>query len=143
MLAGSILFTALGCGGAYDASVSGVVTLDGNSVNKGAIAFIPESSGPAAYAQIDSSGEYNVFTGMEAGLPSGDYKVTVVSREPPETTHSKLGGPPAPGKAVTPPWYAMVGSSPLQFQVAPGANEINLELKSTPPPGYKPPAGHR
>lgn len=137
------LITAMGCGGVYDASVSGEVTLDGNLLPRGAIAFVPESTGPPAYAQIDSSGRYEVYTGKEPGLPSGNYEVTVVSREPPANKHSELGGPPPPGTALTPLWYAMSQYTPLKFQVEPGDNDIDLELNTTPPPGWKPPPQRR
>jgi hypothetical protein len=133
----------VGCGGAYDASVSGNVTLDGSPVTTGAVAFIPATPGPLAYAQVDSSGHYEVFTGKEAGLPPGAYGVTVVSREPPATERSDLGGPPKPGKALTPLWYSMEQQTPLKFQVEPGHNDIDLQLTSTPPPGWKPPPGQR
>jgi hypothetical protein len=133
----------MGCGGAYDASVSGNVTLDGNPVTTGAVAFIPATPGPMAYAQVDPSGYYEVFTGKEAGLPPGSYDVTVVSREPPATERSDLGGPPRPGKALTPLWYSMEQQTPLKFQVEPGHNDIDLQLTSTPPQGWKPPQGQR
>lgn len=143
MVVAAALLSAIGCGGAYDSTVTGAVTLDGEPVPKGAVAFLPDSGGPPAYAQIDASGNYEVFTGTEAGLPSGSYSVTVVSREPPKTERSELGGPPPPGQALTPPWYGLVQYSPLKFQVESGHNDINLELTTTPPPGWKPPPGRR
>ncbi len=143
LLASAALLSAAGCGGAYDSSVSGEVSLDGNPVQTGAVAFMPESGGPTAYAQIDSAGRYDVYTGKEVGLTAGSYGVTVVSRERPAMEYSKLGGPPPPGRMLTPPWYAVAQFSPLKFQVKPGKNEINLELNSTPPPAWKPPRGRR
>jgi hypothetical protein len=129
---------AIGCGGPYNASVTGEVVLDGQPVPTGGIAFIPTAGGPTAYAQVDSSGHYEVRTGNEEGLPAGNYGVTVVSREPPASDRSKLGGPPPPGKAITPEWYADAKQTPLKFDVKPGKNEIKLELSKTPPPGWKP-----
>ena len=128
-----------GCGGAYDATVKGVVTLDGNPVTAGAVAFIPSAGGSLGYARTDRAGRYEVFTGNESGLPSGEYGVTVVAREAPKETHSKLGGPSQPGKRITPPWYGSSKSSPLSYTVEPGSNKISLELSSEPPPGWKPP----
>ncbi len=130
--------TAAGCGGPYNASVSGDVMLDGQPVSTGGIAFIPTAGGPTAYAQIDSSGHYQIYTGKEEGLPAGNYGVTIVSREPPATDRSKLGGPPPPGKAITPEWYADAKQTPLKFDVKPGKNEIKLELSNAPPAGWKP-----
>jgi len=126
-----------GCGGTYDASVQGVVTLDGNPVTAGAVAFVPDKGGSLGYARTDRSGRYKVYTGNEFGLPSGHYRVTVVARETPKETHSKLGGPPAPGKRITPPWYGSSKSSPLNYTVESGSNTIPLELTSEPPSGYR------
>jgi hypothetical protein len=140
---GVSLAAAAGCGGPYDATVSGEVTLDGNSVPSGAVAFVGTGGGASAYAQIDKSGHYEVFTGKEEGLPSGSYSVTVVSREPPASARSESGGPPQPGKPITPAWYQNPSTSGLNFTVEPGDNEIDLALTSTPPPGWKPPPGRR
>lgn len=56
IVATALLSSAIGCGGAYESTVTGVVTLDGAPVQKGAVAFLPDSGGPPAYAQIDASG---------------------------------------------------------------------------------------
>jgi hypothetical protein len=126
-----------GCGGPFDASVAGVVTLDGNVVPTGSISFVPTNGGPQAYAVVRESGEYEMFTGRESGLRSGEYQVSIVARKPPATTHSELGGPPPPGEAITPRWYASPQTSGLNFNVEPGSNEINLELTSQPPEGWQ------
>jgi hypothetical protein len=135
---GLLVATATGCGGAYDATVSGMVTLDGKSVNRGTVAFHPTAGGPAAYARVSDDGSYYVRTGREEGLPAGEYVATIVANEPPAESHTKLGGPPPPGKPITPPWYRTTKTSGLQFKVEPGDNEFNLELKSQPPAGWNP-----
>ena len=132
-----------GCGGRHEASVRGMVTLDGTPVRSGSVAFIPAEGGSPAYAQTDSSGRYEVFTGREAGLPPGNYGVTVVAREVPKETHSKDGGPGRPGKRITPMWYGSARTTPLEFTVEPGANKIDLELSSEPPPGLAGPGNSR
>lgn len=137
-----VLIATVGCGSAYDASVEGIVTLDGNPVPAGSIAFVPAQGGPAAYARSDQSGNYVVFTGREAGLPPGKYGVTVVARETPTEKYNKLGGP-NPGKQLTPPWYKSSRHTPLNFEVQPGSNDINLELSSEPPPEWNPPQRKR
>jgi hypothetical protein len=126
-----------GCGGAYDSSVSGTVTLDGTAVPRGTVAYHPSAGGPAAYASIESDGSYTVRTGRESGLPSGQYQVTVVSNEP--SVETKDGRPPAPGKSITPLWYKTKESSGLNFNVESGSNTIDLPLTSTPPAGWTPP----
>ncbi len=127
-----------GCGGAFEATVEGVITLDGAPVPAGAIAFIPVDGGPLGYARTDSSGNYEVFTGNEAGLPTGAYGVTVVAREAPAETHSKLGGPAAPGKRLTPVWYGSSKSSPLTYTVKAGSNDFDIALTSEAPAGWQP-----
>lgn len=124
-----------GCGGTYDSAVSGSVTLDGKVVPRGTVAFHPTSGGPAAYSPIQADGSYVVRTGREEGLKSGEYQVTVSANEAPAALQSASGGPPAPGKPITPSWYRAKESSGLKFTVESGSNEINLELKSQPPAG--------
>lgn len=126
-----------GCGGPYDARVSGVVTLDANKVTRGTVSFNPVERGPVAYARINEDGTYTVQTGRAKGLPSGDYQVTVIANEPPAAKQTASGGPPPDGKPITPLWYRSQETSGLRFTVTPGRNEINLELNSTPPAGWK------
>jgi hypothetical protein len=133
LMAGSLFLS--GCGGAFDSMVAGTVTLDGKIVPRGLVAFHPVAAGPAAYAQIDESGKYNVRTGRDAGLPPGEYQVTVTASEPPAVEKTANGFPPPPGKAITPARYGMKETSALKFSVEPGKNEINLELSSQPAGG--------
>lgn len=130
-----LVASSIGCGSAYDASVSGVVKLDGNLVTRGTISYQPTQSGPAAYARINEDGSYVVRTGRESGLPAGEYAVTIISNEPAQS--KDIGAPPPAGKAITPPWYRTKNTSGLKYTITPGKNEINLDLTSTPPPGYK------
>lgn len=127
-----------GCGGPYDAAVSGIVTLDGKAVPRGTVSYQPVAGGPAAYAAIGDGGLYEVRTGREEGLPSGEYDVTVTANEPATERQTAKGGPPPPGKPITPPWYRSKETSGLRFNVTPGSNEINLELTSQPPAGWNP-----
>ncbi len=138
LLLASMLAAIAGCGGVYDATVEGVVTLDGNPVPAGAVAFIPSSGGPSAYAQSDTSGNYEVFTGMEAGLSPGEYAVTVVAREDPTAKQSNFEGPPPPGKQITPLWYGSSKTSPLKYTVEAGANDYDIALTSEAPADWKP-----
>jgi hypothetical protein len=131
------LVAVVGCGGTYDATVSGMVTLDGNVVPRGTVAYQPVAGGPAAYGPIAEDGSYTIRTGSEQGLPSGEYAVTVTANEPPAVQQTASGGPPPPGKPITPPWYRSKDMSGLRFTVESGANEFNLELKSQPPAGWK------
>jgi hypothetical protein len=123
--------TLVGCGGAYDASVVGLVTLDGNALPTGSISFVPVKGGPQAYAMVDAAGNYEVFTGREAGLPPGEYAVAIVARKA-STQMSAGNGPPPPGEQITPKRYASADTSGLKYTVDAGSNEINIELNSQP-----------
>lgn len=136
-LALASLLLIAGCGGSYQSSAYGTVTLDGKVVPRGNIAFQPLAGGPAAYAQISEDGSYVVQTGREGGLPAGDYLVSVTANEAPAITQGGNGGPPPPGKLITPVWYRSKETSGLKYTVQPGKNVINLELKSQPPAGWK------
>ena len=131
-----------GCGGLYDASVSGTVTLDGNPLPRGTVAFNPENPGPASYGQIDDSGHYTVMTGREEGIPSGQYLLTVVANEIPQV-EGKDGGPPPAGKPITPRWYRSPTTSGLSFTIESGSNTIDLPLTSDPPSGWQEPKPRR
>ncbi len=137
-----VCIATCGCGGMYDSTVSGVVTLSGAPVPRGTVKFLPTSAGPSAYGTIASDGRYEVTTGREEGLPSGSYTVTVVANEP-STPNTNSALPPTPGKPLAPPWYRDPATSGLAFTVEPGDNEINIDLNTTPPPGWKPPPGRR
>lgn len=133
----------IGCGGVYDASVQGIVTLDNNPIPRGTVSFSPVSDGPAAFGQIAADGSYTLNTGREAGLPLGQYRVSVVANEPPAVERTASGGPPPPGPPITPAWYRSPTSSGLEVKVDSGSNDINLELTSTPPAGWQDPAQRR
>ena len=126
-----------GCGGTYDAHVTGTVTLNSAPLSLGTIKFTPQQSGPSGYGLIQSDGSYEVMTGRESGLPSGDYVVTVVANEP-SRANANPSMPPSPGKAITPPWYREPEHSPLKYTVTPGRNVFDIELTMTPPAGWNP-----
>lgn len=132
-----------GCGGVYESSVSGVVTLDSASISRGTVTFKPKGEGPSAYGQIGLDGEYKLRTGREYGVPSGQYLVTVVANEPPPLKQTAAGGPPPPGPPITPAWYRNPNTSGLEYTVEPGSNKIDLELTTQPPAGWQDPAKRR
>jgi hypothetical protein len=127
-----------GCGGTYESTVSGTVSLDGKKLTVGTVSFHPIAGGPASYAQVNSDGAYAVQTGREQGLKSGDYFVTVEANERPAEMRSQDGGPPAVGKRITPHWYSAKQTSGLRYTVKGGRNTINLELTSQAPSGWSP-----
>jgi len=133
---------ASGCGGIYDASVTGKVTLEGSPVPRGTVSYNPVQQGPTAYGLIKEDGSYLVRVGREEGLPAGEYRVSVVANE--ESTPNKNPSlPPTPGKPITPRWYRSSKTSGLNATVSAGANKIDLELTTEPPTDWKPPKRRR
>ncbi|QDT73882.1 carboxypeptidase-like regulatory domain-containing protein [Lacipirellula limnantheis] len=135
------LLALVGCGGPYDATVSGTVKFNGSPVPRGTISFKPQSAGADAFGQINADGAYLLRTGREEGLNSGSYTVSVAANETPPP--NPKGGPPPMGKSLTPDWYRDPATSGLTFTVAPGDNTIDIDLNATPPPGWKPPPARR
>ncbi len=113
----------LGCGPAFESSVSGKVTHGGQPLSKGNVSFHPVAGGPVAYGTIQSDGTYSVKTGTGQGLPPGEYKVTVSATDPPPPDVED-----APGVLITPPQYNNVKTTPLTKTISPGANVINIDL---------------
>ncbi|MEQ8211587.1 MAG: hypothetical protein RH917_17305 [Lacipirellulaceae bacterium] len=130
------ILAVAGCGGTYDSTVTGVVTLDGEPLSRGRVTFYPTSPGPPCIGSINEQGRYEVSTGLEVGLPSGEYAITVVANEPPEKSQGERGGPPPAGKLITPAWYKSKQFSGLKENIEPGANEVELALTSEPPAGW-------
>jgi hypothetical protein len=144
LLVGGIVaaIACVGCGGPYDATVTGVATLDGQPLPRGIVSFAPQTGGPLAYGRIQSDGRFSLWTGMEEGLASGAYAVTVMATEE-SPDRSQDGGPPPMGKLITPMWYQDPATSGLTFTIESGDNVIDLKLNSTPPSGWTPPPGSR
>ena len=122
------LLVLAGCGGPYDATAYGTVTVNGDRLSSGTVAFNPVSPGPPAMSAVESDSTYSIKTGQETGLAPGEYVVTVIASER-NLQSSPGGGPPIPGKMLTPLRYSAVSTSGLRFTVERGSNEINLELQ--------------
>lgn len=125
---GIVSLALTGCGSGSEATVIGLVTLDGKPLDRGSVSFVPVTSGAGASASIGNDGSYEVQTGAISGMSPGDYVVTVRANGDPIPRAD--GGPPTPGKPITPAKYNSRNTSGLQYTIQPGANEINLELKS-------------
>ena len=125
----SSLFTLAGCGGSYDATISGKVMMNGSPLSKGTVSFHPVAGGPVATGTIQSDGTFNVQTATKEGLPPGEYKVTVVATDPPPP-----GDDENPGTLLTAPEFGRIDSTPLSFNVEAGANDF--EFSVDPAPAY-------
>ena len=123
----STLVTLLGCGG-NPATVTGIVTIDGEPLERGKVGFTPLSGGLKAIGKIESNGNYELSTNRESGLQVGEYLATVISTEP--GVMDPDGGPPMPGKSLIPKRYGRVRTSDLSFSVKGGSNTIDIALSS-------------
>jgi len=124
-----------GCSGDLSATVTGNVTLDGQSLPEGPrttgqIVFFPVAGGPAAYGTVTTGGSYVMQTGNAKSLLPGEYQVTVrvIDIDPPPP-----GGynDPPNSKPLTPARYQDRNKTDLQVQVKKGVNQIDLDLSST------------
>jgi hypothetical protein len=111
-----------------ESQVSGQVSLDGNQIGPGTIVFAPVGEGTPAIGPIDEKGNYSMSTSHEVGLGAGKYKVAVSVRELPPAI--KRGDRVPPGKLLIPEKYEDSATSGLEYEVAPGPNTIDIELKS-------------
>ena len=101
-LAWLVLWFVAGCSGSADnlprQAVSGSVTLDGKPLERGTIAFQPDSALPTAAAVPIAGGQYSMP--RSEGLVPGAYRVLVTSTPLTAPTASR---PPPPGQATPPP----------------------------------------
>ena len=109
-----------GTGGPQVAPVHGRVTLDGRPLAQADITFQPEGAQRASIGRTTADGRYELaYKRGEPGAIVGKHTVYV------EVSSELVKNPPP-----VPARYA--ANSELHFQVEPGENEINLELKSDP-----------
>ncbi len=129
-----------GCGKSskkQDATVQGTVTIDGELVNRGTVAFHPVGGGPGAYGTIYKDGTFALRIGQgnpgnqdQSLIYSGDYLASVVVRAP-STTDKKLGAsaPPTPGVLLSAAKYSNKATSELKFTIKPGLNVVDIPLE--------------
>jgi hypothetical protein len=127
-LAIALAFATVGCGGGNEATVEGIVTFDGQPLNRGTVSFIPEAGGAGAMATIAPDGTFEARTGSTAGLQPGEYTITVQARE--DSVMPAKGALPMPGELITPKKYGSASTSGLRATINAGDNELKLELRS-------------
>ena len=125
------MLSLLGCNqSAKVGRVRGVVLLDGKPLSTGVVRFLPDA-GRSATGQIQSDGTYSLGTYTQSdGALIGTHKVAIIANE--------SGGDDRPAyerfnqktKTLIPERYAAAGTSGLTFEVKPGDNVANFELKS-------------
>jgi hypothetical protein len=119
-----------GCSsGSLESTVSGRVTLDGKAIGPGVTVFAPvHRQGNPATGAIEPNGSYSLKTSRASGLLAGKYQVSVQVREVPKDIQP--GDRPPPGKSLIPDKYESSSTSGLEYDVQPGSNTINIELRS-------------
>ncbi len=111
-----------------EATVAGLVTLDGKAIGPGMIVFAPRGADKKpATGSVESDGTYMLMTSRAQGLATGTYQVAVSIREMPQNV--KRGDRPPLGKSLIPEKYEESTTSGLEYEVRPGKNTINVELK--------------
>jgi hypothetical protein len=126
--AACLVLSTIGCGGGQEATVRGTVTLDGQPLARGSVTFLPVENGTGASASINADGSFEARTSDMDGMKAGDYLITV--RASAEPAPNPQGGPPIPGKLLTPAKYGRSETSGLKATINRGANDLNLELSS-------------
>ena len=130
-----LLSASIGCGeDSKFGNVHGVVRLEGAPVTKGTVRFVPDA-GKGAVGTIQSDGTYILGTrGSKDGASIGKHRVAIIAYDTAEVDN---GPRPADVTAVNPKVkplvpqkYMSAGTSGLTFEVKPGDNEANFELKS-------------
>jgi hypothetical protein len=131
-----LLFSALlvvfvvGCGNRMESQVSGIVTLDGETIGPGVVNFSPiDGKSNPAIGTILPDGSYSLKTNRTDGLLAGRYRVAVtVFQQSPESQAGERSM--APTKLLTPERYNSADTSALEFEVKPGNNTIDIALSS-------------
>lgn len=126
------LAAAAGCGG-RPASVAGVVTMAGTSLENGVVTFTPVKGGPSAYGTITAGGRYELKTGGGQGLELGDYVVTVAANATPEQA-AAMGikvGREGIMPLLTPITYADTATTPLKATVKAGRQDLDFDIEKS------------
>jgi hypothetical protein len=110
-IAGLLAVCLSGCGG-QEASLTGIVTLQGKPAPGLIMNFQNVGSGPMAYALTHEDGSYESHTGSTTGLPAGKYKLAFESADP-----------------NFPKQYQTIVTSGLEYDVKKGKNKIDIPLQ--------------
>ena len=107
---------------------TGQIKVDGSPLKGGMITFSPmevETGGQVRYegtGLVDANGKYKIgFNGNNAGVPAGEYKVTIYPRD-----YQELKGS---NSSKIPKSYREKGSTPLSRTVKEEDNVFNIDLK--------------
>jgi hypothetical protein len=129
---GLFLLSFAACGDSIGRTVpvKGKVTVNGQPLKQGSVAFWPNkekgnNSPLEAGGQISEDGSYEMFTKGKPGVPPGHYKVTVMAQSTVDSTN------PTKAKVLVPEKYTLKDSTPFLIEVVenPAAGAYNLDVK--------------
>jgi hypothetical protein len=124
-----MIVAMVGCGqsGPNLHTVSGKVTFQGKPVATGLIRFHSPPLGIDLMAYIRADGTYRVKMAQGDGLPEGEYQVAI---EPPrvEVPVGVMKLPPALQRPDIPAKYRQPATSGLKLTVAPGDNQLDIDM---------------
>lgn len=137
------LVTIAGCdSGPQTERVTGVVTFDGENVQKGTVTFYPVSGGKPAVGKIQPNGVYELSTFEPGdGALRGEHAVAIEARQvnstafEPKSLEEEIAQANAPAQPVrtfvvwlVPEEFSSAESSGLTATVNGGLNEIDFRL---------------
>jgi len=116
------------------ATVSGIVTYNGDPLQIGSLLFVPVAGGPSAEANIGTDGSFEMGTyDDDDGAVLGEHKVMITAFTAPGGSglpEDVIDGDGAP-VSVIPDFYGDLEKSGLKVDVKSGKNTIDFVLTST------------
>ncbi len=136
-----LILVLAGCGGSNlpegeTGSVSGTLTSNGQTPPDGAtVVFLHQEKGLAASGTVGADGRYSLKMRGGGAILTGKYFVGVtpptVEMTPEEQAAAATGGPiKGPEWPDFPPKYLIPESSGIEFEVKPGSNTFDLDMKA-------------
>jgi hypothetical protein len=139
----SLVCVVAGCGEGVGISglapVQGKVTLDGQPLSGAQVVFVPvDPAGRASVGATDGDGNYEIVTNTDKGAMPGSYRVAVSYLVRPDgspitsveegmdATQLEASGQ---AKQGLPTRYSDPLQTELKFEVKPGKNEYNIDMK--------------
>jgi hypothetical protein len=125
LMASGIWLALIGGCGSQLPTVQGLVTLDGEPLPNARVVF-ESPDRPMAVATTDNQGRYDVMTGTQRGMATGNYQVAISAYE------TRDGGSESPVPILsTPKRYNSAQTSGLSVEITPGRNsEVNFQLET-------------
>lgn len=128
---GLFVLCIAGCGGDSNLTkVSGTVTMDGEPVGPGTVAFAPvDPTGVLASGNVDEEGKFVMSTSNPGdGVRPGEYRVSItIVKEP---AHGDARGNIIPATYLTPERYMNPATSGFTATVEAGKSlDVNYDLK--------------